>query len=52
MPLTEPAIAARGPGARAPTYQAVIAQDTAAPLDIFTEVAPTRVDVHSVPRSE
>lgn len=52
MPLTEQAVTARGTGARAPTYQQVIAGDAAPPLPIFTEIAPTRVDVCSVPRSE
>ena len=52
MPRTEQAIAARGTGARAPTYQAVIAADAVAPRDIFTEIAPSRIDICSVPRAE
>lgn len=52
MPATEQAAIARGPGARAPTYQAVIDGDEVPPLDIFTEVAPSRIDVHRVARSE
>lgn len=52
MPGIEQSIAARGAGARAPTYQAVIANDEAPPLEIFKEIAPTRVDLHRVPRAE
>lgn len=52
MPETEQAIAARGTGARAPTYQAVIAGDEMPPPSIFTEIAPSRIDIHTAPRSE
>ncbi len=56
MPAIEPAAgqatAARGAGARAPTYQTVIADDTMPPLPIFTEVAPSRIGIHVAPRSE
>jgi nitrite reductase/ring-hydroxylating ferredoxin subunit len=52
MQLTDLAMAARGAGARAPTYQAVIAGDTVRALDIFTEIAPSQIDIHRAARSE
>jgi nitrite reductase/ring-hydroxylating ferredoxin subunit len=52
MAGTEEAIAARGTGARAPTYREIITADEVAPLDIFRDIAPTRVDGHRVSRSE
>ncbi len=52
MTETEQAEAARGIGARAPTYQEVIAGDALAPLGIFTDVAPSSVNINKVPRAQ
>lgn len=52
MTQIDQAATARGSGAKAPTYQEVIARDAVPPLPIFTEVAPSRVDVARVPRAE
>ena len=46
------AMAARGTGAKAPPYQSVIAHDAVPAPAIFTEVAPTAIDVAVVDRSE
>jgi phenylpropionate dioxygenase-like ring-hydroxylating dioxygenase large terminal subunit len=52
MQAAEQAQAARGTGAKAPTYQEVIAADAAAPLPIFRDIADTRVDGHRAARSQ
>lgn len=52
MPKVQQAAAARGPGAQAPTYQAVIGADAVPPLPIFTEIAPTRIDIPRAARNE
>lgn len=51
MQSLDSAESARGGAARAPTYQAVIAGDDVQPLAIFTEIAPSRIDIHTVSRS-
>jgi phenylpropionate dioxygenase-like ring-hydroxylating dioxygenase large terminal subunit len=48
----EQATTARGIGARALTYQEVIAGDAAAPNAIFSEIAATRVDIPRVSRKQ
>jgi nitrite reductase/ring-hydroxylating ferredoxin subunit len=50
--LVEQAKEARGAGARAPTYQEAIARDEVAAPDIFSDIAPTSVEIASVPRAE